>query len=147
VPAPRIDVPTPADVAARVTPSPTTIPLRPTATRTAAPTSKPKPRTPKPAPPVRPLPAPAADTSVTEPEPEQLPLPYVVEPGLLARADEIARQYRTEHGTPINAGQLAARLRVDSEQAAQALKVLDLGPDSPTKQHPTVNGTPVKANR
>jgi hypothetical protein len=59
----------------------------------------------------------------------------------------VARQYRTEHGTPITPGQLAVRLKVTSDQAAQALAVLDLGPDSPTTPTPTVNGKPVKATR
>jgi DNA-directed RNA polymerase specialized sigma subunit len=70
-----------------------------------------------------------------------------VDPGLLRRAEQAARQYRTEHGTPITAGQLAARLRVNSEQAAQALAVINLGPNSPTDPIPTANGRPVKATR
>jgi hypothetical protein len=140
-------VPTPAAVAARVTPSPTSIPLRPDATsRPAAGTSKPKPR-PRPTTTAKPLAAPATDTPVTEPEPAQLPLPYTVDPGLLAKAREIAAQYRTEHGTPIKAGQLAARLKVNSDVATQALAVLNLGPDNPTTQIPSVNGKPVKATR
>jgi hypothetical protein len=148
VTAPRPEpVPTPADVAARVTPSPTSIPLRPTAERPAAArTSKPQPRKPQPTP-AKPLAAPATDTPVTEPEPAQLPLPMPVDPSLLAKAREIAQQYRTEHGTGIKPGQLAARLRVNSEQATQALAVLNLGPDNPTTPIPTVNGTPVKATR
>jgi hypothetical protein len=141
-------VPTPADVAARVTPSPTSIPLRPTATRPAAArTSKPESRKPRPTAPAEPLAAPATDIPVTEPEPAQLPLPMPVDAALLGKAREIAEQYRTETGTPIKAGQLAARLRVNSELAAQALAVLDLGPDSPTTPIPTVNGTTVKAAR
>ena len=149
VTAPRIDtVPTPADVAARVTPGPTSIPLRPTATRPAAArTSKPRPRKPQPTAPVEPLAAPATDTSVTEPAPAQLPLPMPVDPGLLAKARQVAEQYRTETGTPIKAGQLAARLRVNSELATQALAVLDLGPDSPSTPIPTVNGHAVTATR
>ncbi|MEV8508111.1 hypothetical protein AB0368_25290 [Actinoplanes sp. NPDC051475] len=150
VTATRTDVvPTPAQVAARVTPSPTTIPLRPTATRPAtAGASKPKPRKTEPTKTAEPLAAPATDTPVTEPEPAQLPLPYTVDPALLVKAREIAEQYRTEHGVPIKPGQLAARARVNSEQAAQALAVLDLGPDSPTTPIPTVNGKrPSKATR
>ncbi|PRY30255.1 hypothetical protein [Pseudosporangium ferrugineum] len=149
VPALRTDaVPTPAQVAARVTPSPTTIPLRPTATRPAtAGTPKPRPRKTETTRPAKPLAAPATDTPVTEPEPAQLPLPYTVDPALLAKAHEIATQYRTETGTPIKPVQLAARLRVNSEQATQALAVLHLGPDSPTTPIPTVNGKPVKATR
>jgi hypothetical protein len=144
----RREVPTPAHVAARVTPSPTTIPLRSTATRpSSAGALKPRPRTPEPTAPAATLAAPATDTPVTAPEPAQLTLPMPVDPGLLSRADQVARQHRTEHGTPITAGQLAARLRVNSEQAVQALAVLDLGPNTPTTKIPTVNGSPVKATR
>ena len=147
--APRTEpVPTPAEVAARVTPSPTKVPLRPTATRPAAAgVSKPKPRKTAPTAPAEPLAASATDIPVTEPKPAQLPLPLPVDPALLAKAREIATQYRTETGMPIKAGQLAARLRVNSEQAAQALAVLALGPDNPTTPIPTANGTPVKATR
>ncbi|MEV6493722.1 hypothetical protein AB0M20_34650, partial [Actinoplanes sp. NPDC051633] len=64
----RVDVPTPADVAARVTPSPTSIPLRPTATRPATPsTPRPKPRKPETTTTAERLAAPATDTPVTEP--------------------------------------------------------------------------------
>jgi hypothetical protein len=66
---------------------------------------------------------------------------------LLARARHVARQYRTEHGRPITAGQLAVRLKVTSDAAAQALAVLNLGPDNPTTPIPTVNGKPAKATR
>jgi hypothetical protein len=66
---------------------------------------------------------------------------------LLARAAQVARTYRTEHGMPITAGQLAVRLKVTSEQATQALAVLGLGPDSPTTPIPTVNGHRPKATR
>jgi hypothetical protein len=139
------EVPTPADVATRIT-SPTTSPARPvTPSRTAARTPSPRPRKAD-APSVKSLAAPAADISVIEPEPAQLALPMVA-PDLLGRADTVARQYRTEHGTPITAGQLANRLRVNSEQATQALALLDLGPDSPTTPIPSVNGKPVKATR
>jgi hypothetical protein len=92
------------------------------------------------------LAAPATDTPVTAPEPAQLALP-IVPPELLRRADQVARQYRTEHGTPITPGKLAVRLQVSSEQATQALAVLGLGPDSPTTPIPTVNGRPVRATR
>jgi hypothetical protein len=141
-------VPTSAAVAARITPSPTSLPLRPDATSRPATAgiSKPKPR-PRPTTTAKPLAAPATDTPVTEPEPAQLPLPYTVDPALLAKAREIAKQYRTEHGTPIKAGQLAARLKVNSDVATQALAVLNLGPDNPTTATPTVNGKPVKATR
>ncbi|MBL7259167.1 hypothetical protein [Paractinoplanes lichenicola] len=149
VPATRIDaVPTPADVAPRITPDPAKIPLRPTATRpVAARTSKPKPRTPQPTASAEPLAAPATDTPVTEPEPAQMSLPMPVDPGLLAKARQVAEQHHADTGTPIKAGQLAARLRVNSELATQALAVLNLGSDNPTTNTTTVNGTPVKATR
>jgi hypothetical protein len=64
----------------------------------------------------------------------------VVSPALLRRATTVARQYRTEHGTPITARQLAVRLKVTTEQANHALAVLTLGLDSPTTPIRTVNG-------
>jgi hypothetical protein len=146
-PAPATPIPTPAHVAARVIPSPTTLPLRSTTVPApSAGTPKPTGKPVSTAPAVK-LAAPATNISVAVPEPAQPALPLPVEPGLLARADQVARQYRTEHGMPITAGQLAARLRVNSEQAAQALAVLDLGPNPPTAKIPAVNGTPVKATR
>jgi hypothetical protein len=136
-----------AVVAARITPPATTsTPTRPASpSRTAARTPSPRPRkavTPS----AQPLAAPATDTPVTAPDAAQLTLP-IVSPDLLGRADLVARQYRTEHGTPITAGQLAVRLKVTSEQATQALAVLNLGPDSPTTPVPTVNGNRFKATR
>lgn len=86
------------------------------------------------------LAAPAPDTPVTAPEPAKPAPPTVVAPPVLARAREEAQQYRTEHGTPITPGQLAVRLKVTSDQAAQALAVLNLAADSPTRQVQTVNG-------
>jgi hypothetical protein len=59
----------------------------------------------------------------------------------------VARQYRTEHGTPITPGQLAVRLKVTSDQATQALAVLNLDPNHPTTPIPTVNGHRPKATR
>ena len=71
-----------------------------------------------------------------------------LEPALLARVRHVATEYRTEHGTPITPGQLAVRLKVTSEQANQALAVLDLDPDSPTsgESRPST-ARPVKATR
>jgi hypothetical protein len=146
VPAPAVPVavepiPTPATVAARITPN------RTTSTRTdpvplpreaAATTRKPQPR--KPATTTASSLAPSTtDTPVNESDRAQATLP-VVPPDLLAKANRIARQYRTEHGTPINPGQLAVRLQVSSEEAAQALAVLDLDRNPPTRPVPTVNG-------
>jgi uncharacterized membrane protein YecN with MAPEG domain len=145
-PATPLEVPTPAQLAARVTPSPTSIPLRP-ANRPAATRPSPRPRTTAPTSTATPLAAPAADTPVIEPEPAQLPLPYTVDPAVIVNAREVARRYRTENGQTISAGQLAARLRVNSEVAAEALKVLALDPDNATSPISHVNGSPVKARR
>jgi len=138
-PAP-VPVPTPAVLAHRVTgrpatpASPATPPAgtRPARTRPATPT----PTAGKPAPST-------TDTSVTASDAAQLTLP-VVAPDLAARAARVAAEYRTEHGTPITAGQLAVRLKVTSEVAAQALAALNTPTDHPSS---TVNGTPVRANR
>jgi hypothetical protein len=142
-PAPQGDrpgVPSPAVVATRIAGADATSPTgSAVALRTAARTPKPRPSKPD-APSAPRLAAPATDTPVTAPEPAQLSLP-IVPPDLLRRADQVARQFRTEHDTPITPGQLAVRLKVTSEQAAQALAVLSLGPDSPTTPIPTVNGS------
>jgi hypothetical protein len=141
-----VRVPSPAVVAARITGADAT---RPTGSAIALrdPARKPRPR---PSTPehtsAEKLAAPATDTSVIAPEPAQLSLP-IVPPDVLRRADQVARQFRTEHGTPITAGQLAARLRVNSDQATQALAVLGLADNNPTQPHPTVNGRPVKPAR
>jgi hypothetical protein len=139
-------VPSPAVVAARITGADATSPTgSAVALRPAARTTRTRPGTPD-VPTTDELAAPAPDTRVTGPDAAQLALP-IVAPDLLARAREVATQYRTEHGTPITAGQMAIRLKVNSEQASQALAVLGLGPDSPTTHIPTVNGNPVKATR
>src|SRR5438876_879890 len=68
------------------------------------------------------------DTHVTGSDAAQLALP-LVSPDLLDRAEEVARQYQAEHGTPITAGQLAVRLKglkVTSGMAAQVLAALEL---------------------
>jgi hypothetical protein len=141
-----VPVPSPAVVAARITGADAT---RPTGSAVALrdPARKPRPRpsTTDHVPAVS-LAAPATDTPVIAPEPAQLSLP-IVPPHLLNRARDLATQFRTEHGTPITAGQLAARLRVNSDQATQALAVLGLADNNPTQPQPTVNGTPVKAAR
>jgi hypothetical protein len=108
-----------------------------TATRSAATTRRPRPTSrPTPAPQLAPS---TTDTPVTAPDAAQLTLP-IVAPELLARARHVARQYRTEHGTPITPGQLAVRLKVTSEQATQALAVLDLDPNNQDRPTQTVNG-------
>jgi hypothetical protein len=141
------EVPTPAVVAARITaPRPTTAVTVPAAAsgQAARPTRRPRPTSPTT--PAERLAPSTTDTPVTASDAAQ-PTPPVVASDLLARAGKVARQYRTEHGTPITAGQLAVRLRVTSEQATQALAVLDLAPDSPTTPIPTVNGHRHEATR
>jgi hypothetical protein len=141
-PHPAAPAVTPAVLAQRITPH------RPASPAASAPTSRPGTKTatrPKPSkkatPPAR-RPAPSAtDTSVTAPD-RARQTGQVVAPELLARVRAEAIRYRTEHGTPISPGQLAVRLRVTSEQAQQALAVLNLAPDSPTAPAQTVNGTP-----
>lgn len=142
------EVPTPADVAARFTLAPASHPERPVTDRPApARKPSPRPRTTAATPSAQKLAAPATDTPVTAPEPAQLPLPYTVSADLLDRARKAARQYRTDNGYRITPGQLAVRLKVTSEQAAQALAALDNGPQHSTSSVPTANGTPVKATR
>ena len=141
---PALPVPTPAVVAQRITaPRPAITPAAPAAV------SRPGPRATRSrpskavTPAVRSAPS-TIDTSVTASDAAQPTLP-VVPPALLSRVDEVATEYRAEHGTPITAGQLAVRLKVTSEQAAQALAVLNLtNPSAPTR---TVNGKPVRATR
>jgi len=136
-------VPTPAQVAHRITPPrPAPVPAPPAPV--PGPDSRlPRTRPRKPAgPPAGGLASSTTDTPVTASDVAQLSLP-VVPQALLDRATRIAAEYHTEHGTPITAGQLAVRLKVTSDLAAQALTHLTTT-DRPT---PTVNGTPVKAHR
>ncbi|MDH6465798.1 hypothetical protein M2302_006000 [Micromonospora sp. A200] len=142
----RPEIPTPAQLADRMTaPRPAVIPEpstpRPDATARPA---RPRPSEPEntPAPTLAPS---TTDTPVTASDAAHLPLP-IVAPDLLARATRVAKQYRTEHGTPITPGQLAVRLKVTSDEATQALAVLDLGPTSNRPVQPA-NGRPVKATR
>jgi hypothetical protein len=135
---PTVQVPTPAQLAARITARPAT---RPAASATVSGRSA---RTRQPRPAGRGTTAPTlapstTDTPVTASDRAQL-TPPTVPPSLLAKARQVAAQYRTEHGTPITAGQLALRLKVGSELASQALAVLDLAPNSPTEPLPAVNG-------
>jgi hypothetical protein len=140
------EVPTPATVAARITPTrPTTDPtVTPAVTRPATRTTRPRPT--GPTTPAKQLAPSTTDTPVNASDAAQLTLP-IVAPDVLARANQVARQYRTEHGTPITPGQLAVRLKVTSDQAAQALAVLNLDTDNPTTPTATVNGHRPKATR
>lgn len=136
-------VPTPAEVATRITPRPaaSTRPTPAPVPETAAATTRP--RTSPPATTALALPASSTDSPVNATEPVQLVLP-VADPVLLARAREVARQYRHEHDTAITQGQLAVRLRIPTEQASQLLQALD---DASHQEDSTVNGRLVKANR
>ncbi|MFC8618832.1 hypothetical protein ACFT9M_20800 [Micromonospora purpureochromogenes] len=143
----RPEIPTPAQVATRITaprPAPTPEPSTPAPDATARPA---RPRPSKPATAPAPTLAPSTtDTPVTASDAAPLPLP-IVAPDLLARATRVAKQYRTEHGTPITPGQLAVRLKVTSDEATQALAVLDLDPNTNTRPVRPANGRPVKATR
>ncbi|MET8194913.1 hypothetical protein ABZU22_13990 [Micromonospora sp. NPDC005222] len=143
----RSEVPTPAQLATRITaprPAPTPEPSTPAPDATAR-TARPRPSKPDttPAPTLAPS---TTDTPVTASDVAQLPLP-IVAPDLLARATRVAKQYRIEHGTPITPGQLAVRLKVTSEEATQALAVLDLDPNTDNRPVRPANGRPVKATR
>jgi hypothetical protein len=73
--------------------------------------------------------------------PPALPVPAA----LLTRARHLAETHRAQEGTPITAGELAARMRVNSDTARQLLAVLDLAPDSPTRPADAVNGSATAA--
>ncbi|MCX5121247.1 hypothetical protein OG992_29125 [Micromonospora sp. NBC_00362] len=141
------EIPTPAQVATRITaprPAPTPEPSTPAPDATARP-ARPRPSKPDVTP--APMLAPSTtDTPVTASDAAQLPLP-IVAPDLLARATRVAKQYRTEHGTPITPGQLAVRLKVTSDEATQALAVLDLDPNTDNRPVRPANGHPMKATR
>jgi hypothetical protein len=140
------EVPTPAEVAPRITPTrPTTAPTV-SAPVPATRTEPARPRANKAATRQAPgLNPPTTDSSVTASGPVQPSLP-VVPPALVARARELAAEYEAEHGTPITPGQLAVRLKVHSDEAAQAFAVLHLDTAQPPTRT-TLNGQPVKANR
>jgi hypothetical protein len=86
----------------------------------------------------------STDFSVTAQDAAQLPLP-IVSPDLLARATRVVRQYRAEHGESMTAGQLAARLRVNSDQATSLLASIIDDQTNPTLPVPTVNGRRMEA--
>jgi hypothetical protein len=139
---------TPAVLAQRITPPrPTTPATSGTVTASGNRTAtRPKPSKKAIPPASRPAPS-ATDSPVTAPDRASQTSP-VVPPDVLARVRVEVDKYRTEHGTTISPGQLAVRLRVTSEQAQQALAVLNLAQTSPTEPVRTVNGTPpAKATR
>jgi hypothetical protein len=91
------------------------------------------------------LDAPSTDSSVTAQAATQ-PASATVAPDLLDRARTVTRQYRTEHATPITTGQLAVRLKVTTDLAAQLLALADPEPSGSAPAR-TVNGHTVKATR
>ncbi|PYC67321.1 hypothetical protein C7C45_22985 [Micromonospora arborensis] len=143
----RPEVPTPAQLATRIT-APRTAPIPEPSTPRPVATARPaRPRPSKPEHTPAPTLAPSTtDIPVTASDVAQLPLP-IVAPDLLARATRVAKQYRTEHGTPITPGQLAVRLKVTSDEATQALAVLDLDSNTDNRPVQPANGRPVKATR
>jgi hypothetical protein len=133
-----VPVPTPAQVAARIaSASPAPKAAAVAAPAQVAQSTGTRPSTP--ATPARKLAPSSTDFSVTAQDAAQLPLP-IVSPELLARATSVARQYRTEHGEPMTAGQLAVRLKVTSEQATHLLASIQNDQTNPTTPVPTVNG-------
>ncbi|BBH71143.1 hypothetical protein ACTI_78280 [Actinoplanes sp. OR16] len=134
-PARPVDIPTPDVVAERITaarPRPTRpAKTRPTADAPDRPAHTTDTKASKRA-------RPADDIPVSEPDRAQLSLPLVPE-DVLRKAEQTARQYQAENGTRITVGQLAARLKVNSNDAADLLAVLHAqhGPDRP---EPAVNG-------
>jgi hypothetical protein len=142
-PAPTV---TPAVLAGKVTARPPAAPAMSAAASRPGTATRPKPSKKATPPAARPAPSPT-DISVTARD-RARPTTPVVLPELLARVRAEAEKYRTEHGTPITPGQVAVRLRMTSEQAQQALAVLNLAsPDSPSAPTTTVNGQPPKATR
>jgi hypothetical protein len=63
--------------------------------------------------------------------------------GLLAKVREVAQDYQADNGSPITPGQLAVRLKVTTDQAAQALALLNL--PTPSAPNQRVNGQPTTA--
>jgi hypothetical protein len=144
VPAPA--APTPAELAARITrptPGPGTDRAA-VSNRTDRPAARPRPARPDTI--AAPLAPPATDIPVTAPGAAQPMLP-LVDPAKLARARELARQYRIDNGVPMSANRLAVALRVPTGEAAQLLAALDQAQDSSTRPTNTVNGyRPAGAN-
>jgi len=137
-----VPMPTPAEVAARITPPTSSVPPRSapeldapaSVSRTRAVASQTSPHQ---------LAAPSTDIHVSAQAAAPLAT-AIVSPTRLAQARDLAAQYRIEHGTPITAGRLAVRLRVTSEQAAQLLAAIDADQNTSAT---TVNGRHVKATR
>jgi hypothetical protein len=134
----------PAALAARITKSRTNPPASTTEPARAARPDRSRTNTPAtPAPKLAPS---TTDMHVSASDAAQLALP-IVPPELLAQAREVARKHRAEHGTPINQGQLAAQLRMNSEVARNLLAILDQAPEHVTSAVSTGNGKSVQATR
>jgi len=150
--------------AAAKSPATTTRPRKATTTAAAAP--EPMPILPDPTPAVSvpavpaitgpapvtvpPSPAPlaaasATDSSVATADAARLKAP--IPASLLTRARYLADAHQETEGTPITAGELAARMRVNSDVARQILAVLNLDQSRVTEPTAPVNGNPVGALR
>ena len=95
--------------------------------------------------PTVPAPAPAPstpDVSVT-PVDAAPKLTQPVPATLLTRAEHVARTHHTTTGTPITPGELAVRMRVNTDSAQQLIALMKLREQSPTTPATPVNGTPV----
>jgi len=136
-------VPVPAaSIAPGPSPTVSPSPARSTIRESAIPMATPAPVTV----PVAPAPtaAASASTSVTTADAAP-PIGRPVPAALLTRARHLAQAHHATTGSPITAGELAVRLRVNSDTATQVLAVLDLAPDHPNRPITTVNGHPVSA--
>ena len=105
------------------------------------------PASPAPVVPAAPAPAPAPSTTDTHVAPVQaatLPKPPVPA-AMLTRATHVAQAHQSANGSPITPGELAVRMRVNSDTAEQLLAVLALDPDTPLHPVTTVNGARVPA--
>jgi len=98
--------------------------------------------------PVAPAPTAAASASTLVTTADAAPpIGRPVPAALLTRARHLAQAHHASTGSPITAGELAVRLRVNSDTATQVLAVLDLAPDHPNRPAATVNGHPVGARK
>ncbi|GIH03386.1 hypothetical protein Rhe02_14530 [Rhizocola hellebori] len=138
-----VSIPTPAQVADRITPkqqpphrSADAMPESLVPSAIPSPTSPPKVS-------ATPLTPSSIGPQAVAKDAVQLVLP-LANPAVLARATQIAAEYQAQYGTRITAGQLQVRMRdtrLTREQATTLLAQIDDTPDTPQ----TVNGRPVNA--
>lgn len=140
---PAVAVPTPAEVADRITSKPQPHP-RPADAQAVTPASPAIPATTS-MPQVTTVPLTPSSTGLqaNATEAVQLVLPLIT-PAVLARATEIAREYRSVNGKRITPGQLQVRMRDTRLTPDQATALLAQIDDTPVVAQ-TVNGRPVNA--